>query len=146
MKKLTAVIAMVLSLGAFATEQSVEVTIFGNEAGWTQSYYNCDYVEDTAKSLLKKLGATDISARCTGGLDPWMRIALPATVRSEFNLPVVTGETTEVVKIRGRDCVLNTKLMKSFLKVFTNVEVIKARTSCFGGSNDSFSYELKVTR
>lgn len=145
MKKLTAVIAMVLSLGAFAVEQEVNFTYFGNEEIGTRSYHNCDSVESSAKSILKKLGATDISVRCTGGLDVWSRMALPVNLRASFNTPVVTGESYEIVKLRGDNCGLETRMIKSFLKVFTNIEVLKERSNC-GMSRATYSFELKVGR
>lgn len=65
---------LLLASSAFAVDaipRTSKVGFFVSEstgAGNT-TYYSCDGLEDLTKSMLKKLGASDIRVRCSGGLD-----------------------------------------------------------------------------
>ncbi len=71
----------------------------------------------------------------------------PIWLEASFNS--ADGGVQEEVEIRGDAfnpaCGLNVSLLRAFIKVSPNVEVVKKSDACgFQGSN--FSYLLKVTR
>ena len=67
---------------AYPTLTEVSYSLDSNVGG-DQVYYNCDSVESSVKSMLKKVGAENISVRCTGGLDRWS-FPTPAYVTAKF--------------------------------------------------------------
>lgn len=136
---------LALSFNALAAE--VSFTYFGNEGG-RQSYYACSYVEDQALSYLELLGATNIDLRCSGGIQApgWIG---PVSLRANFDLPEVTGSGVETVEVKGDvwnpACGINVRMMSEFLKVFTNVQVLKKQDACaFASSN--YYYKLQIAR
>jgi len=146
MKKIIVIVSMLLSVAAFAAPQEVTVSYWGHEGG-NEHYYSCDLARATAESHLVKLGATEIEVNCSGGIQPsgsMQAIYLNAT----FNTPDVGDRyVEEVIEIRGDAfnpaCGLNVAIIRQFLKVFSNVEVLKKTDSCaFQGSN--FFYQLNV--
>jgi hypothetical protein len=147
MKHLLSLVVLLFSLSAFAGDQKVTFTYLGNQGGM-QSYYACSFVEERAHNWLELFGATDIEVHCSGGLETWS--TGPIRVSATFNLPVLSGrEVAEVVSVRGdfrnSACGLNTQMVKNFLKVFSNIEVLKKQDSCaFPGSN--YSYEFSIVR
>lgn len=51
-------------------------------------YYNCDSVENQVESLMERFGATNVSVRCTGGLNPWGGFATEAFVTLSMDVMV----------------------------------------------------------
>jgi hypothetical protein len=147
MKKLMAVVALVLSVSAFARE-NVTITYSGYE-GWGRSYYSCDYAEARTETVLELFGATNVSVTCSGGLDRGHYWG-PIRVKASFDLPVLAGnEVAETVKFRSTgsntSCALNVKIVKSLLPSFDNVTVVKKNDSCVSASS-SYSYEFSIVR
>lgn len=144
MKKLTVLFALLMSVSSFAA--TVSFTYFGNEGG-RQSYYACDYVESQAVSYLELLGATNVDVSCFGGINPWS--VQPVSLKATFDLPEVTGSSVETVEIKGDTwnpaCGINVRMIKEFLKVFTNVEVLKKSDSC-AFANTNYYYKLNIAR
>ena len=146
MKKLITVVALVLSVSAFARE-TVSFGYSGME-GWGQSYYSCDYVEAQTEKVLEMFGATEISVRCSGGIE--FGQVMPVSVRASFETPVLSGaEVSEIVKYKGDSwnpaCGLNVRIVKSLLPKFSNVTVVKKSDSCaFQRSN--YSYEFSIVK
>ncbi len=147
MKKLFTVLALALCVSAFSADNKVSFGHSGNE-GWGTSYYSCDYVEAQTEKVLELFGATDVSVRCSGGIE--FGTMWPVSVTATFNSPVLSGrEVAEVVNLKGDNwnpsCGLNVKIVKSLLSSFNNVSVIKKNDSCaFQSSN--YSYEFAIVR
>jgi hypothetical protein len=146
MKHLFALIALVLSVSAFAKEK-ISFGYSGME-GWGRTFYACDYVEAQTENILELFGATEISVRCTGGIQygqMW-----PVQVTAYFEAPVLVGnEMNTITKIQGDfsnpACGLNTTIVKNLLPSFKNVEVLKKSDSCaFASSN--YSYTFAITK
>lgn len=141
MKKLLIVMSIFLSFQASAAK--VSFTYFGNEAG-RNSFYSCSYVESQAEYYLKLFGAENIELYCRGGITSWSM--MPVSLDAKFDLPTVMGKV-ETVELRGDNwspaCGLNTMMIREFLKVMNNVEVLKKSDHCaFADSN--FYYSLKI--
>lgn len=147
MKKLFTVLALALCVSAFSADNKVSFGYSGNE-GWGTSYYSCDYVEAQTEKVLELFGATDVSVRCSGGIE--FGTMWPVSVTATFNSPVLSGrKVAEVVNLKGDNwnpsCGLNVKIVKSLLSSFNNVSVIKKNDSCaFQSSN--YSYEFAIVR
>ncbi len=147
MKKLFTVLALVLSVSAFAADNKVSFGYSGHE-GWGTSYYSCDYVEAQTEKVLELFGATDVSVQCSGGIQ--MGTMWPVSVTARFNSPVLSGrDMAEVVKLKGDNwnpaCGLNVTIVKSLLPSFKNVSVVKKSDSC-AFSNSNYSYEFAIVR
>jgi hypothetical protein len=147
MKNVFFVLALALTGSAFSAENNVSFGHSGYE-GWGMSYFSCDYVEAQTEKVLELFGATDVSVRCSGGIE--FGSMWPVSVTATFNSPVLSGrEVAEVVKLKGDNsnpsCGLNVKIVKSLLPSFNNVSVIKKNDSCaFQSSN--YSYEFAIVR
>lgn len=145
MKKLALLSALLVSVSASAA--TISFTYFGREAGY-ESYYACSYVEDQAEQYLELLGATNIDARCSGGIQSgWYN--QPVSLRATFDLPEVTGAGVDSVEIKGDAfspaCGLNVRLIKEILKTMTNVQVVKKDDACaFASSN--YYFKLNIAR
>jgi hypothetical protein len=141
MKKILFALGLLFSIESFAAK--VSFTYFGNEAG-RQSYYACSYVEDQAQIYLEQFGAQNISLSCSGGITPWS--VMPVSLTAEFDLPVLTGKI-EYLDISGDTwspaCGMNTRMIREFLKVMKNVEVLKRNDAC-AFSNSNFYYQFKI--
>ncbi len=143
---LTATIVLFgLNIHAFASEV-ISFTYSGN-SGMNRQFYACSYVEDQTVSYLELFGATGIEVSCFGGIQNYS--VGPVSLRAKFDLPVVSGQTVEEIKIEGDswnpNCGINTKIINEALKIFTNIKVVKKSDSCaFTSSN--FSYVLKINR
>jgi hypothetical protein len=147
MKKFLSLLAFALSFSAFAGEVKVSFTHFGNNGG-NQSYYACYYVEGQAYKYLELFGATEVVVRCNGGIGPWS--VSPVSVRASFNLPLLSGrELADTVKLKGDNwtpsCGINVQMIREFLKVFSNISVVKKSDSC-AFANSNFFYELSIVR
>lgn len=146
MKKLITLVALVLSVSAYARE-TVSFGYSGMES-WGQTYYSCDYVEAQTEKVLEMFGATEIHVRCSGGIE--MGQMWPVSVSASFETPVLVGnEIAQAVKYKGDtwnpSCGLNVKIVKSLLPKFSNVTVVKKSDSCaFRRSN--YSYEFSIVK
>ncbi len=96
-------------------------------------YYNCDSVETKTKKLLKALGAKVQSVKCTGGLDTFGGIHLPArvtalysTLNSKLAGDIKTKMKTVNFKSR-KDCHLYSQIFKRVKKKF-EISNIKVRS------------------
>jgi len=107
--------------------------------GWT--YYNCDSVEDTVSDLLSQLGATNISVRCTGGIQDDQPL-MDAFVDVKFDALKVAGasDTDTVmanwtpVKINSWDnCDLKSQILKETQSGFSMMDV--KVSSCWDSSS-----------
>ncbi len=67
-----------------------ERTTFGGSI-----FYACDSVEDAAEELLSKLGASDVKAKCHGGIRPWGGWSGPAYLNLSFNVKRVSDDGSE---------------------------------------------------
>lgn len=147
MKKFLVLILALSSVSAFAYDVRISFTHFGSSVG-SQSYYSCSYAEAQAEKWLDLFGATDVEVTCFGGIEDW-RMS-PVSIDARFNLPVLSGtEVAEVVKVRGdafnTACGLNVDMVKTFVKYFPNVKILKRNDSCaFSSSN--YSYEFSIVK
>ena len=144
MKIVTLLLGTVLSTSAFAA--SINFTYSGFENG-RNSYYSCDYAESQTEFHLETLGATNIDVTCFGGITPFS--IQPVSIRAKFDLPEVTGESSDVVEIEGDTwnpaCGLNTTIINNILKKMKNVKVLKKRDSCaFATTN--YYYKLDISK
>ena len=107
--------------------------------GWV--YYNCDSVEDTVTDLLTKLGAGNISVRCTGGIQDDQPL-MDAFVDVTFDALKVAGasDTDTVmakwtpVKIDSWDnCDLKSQILKETQSGFSMMDV--KVSSCWDSSS-----------
>ena len=111
----TILLGLILAIGASA--QMVDAQSMTKSASFRISsigdfgsriYYNCDSVENQVASMMERFGATNVSVRCTGGLDPWGGFATEAFVRLTMDVLVsdangaMRGEYQEV-SIRSFD-------------------------------------------
>lgn len=81
-------LAMMLSVstafGAGYNNNYSHFSISQFTADGSRVYYNCDSVEDTVSSVLRKMGANISSVRCTGGLDRFGQFHSSAVVKVSF--------------------------------------------------------------
>ncbi len=153
MKKFLALALLMMSTfstAAFASEaapgSTFNYTFFGNSSG-RYTMVACSYAEYVAADFMEKLGATEVSIQCTGGIEPWG--IRPLTIRATYTAPDLSeGGQTETVLIEsdGRDanCSFDTGLMRALLRDFPNAKKVRASDACF--NHDShYSYELEVT-
>lgn len=146
-----AVLALVASASAFANEYVSKTVSFsvGGRGGLNYSYYNCDSVEDTVESHLEKLGATNISVRCSGGLQyPSPMPPMPAFVKASFDAPVPNGGVVENVTLKARfdqNCEVNTTALNAILPQMPSVTVLAKRDSCFDNRTRWF-YDLSIVQ
>jgi hypothetical protein len=144
------VFALILSSTAFAGEFAKKKISFSPRTysgNGTQTYYNCDSVEQMAESHLAALGATNIRVYCSGGFghgNPW---PTPAYVSGTFDAPVPTsGGAPVAVELKGWDsCDLNSEFLDYVIPMFSGVKVVRRSANCMGGHMDRWSYLLDVT-
>ena len=147
MKKLFALVALALSVSAFAADHKVSFSYSGIES-WGRSYYSCDYVEAQTEKVLELFGAQNIEVRCSGGIE-WNQ-AWPVSVTAKWDAPALSGrDVAETVKLRGDSwnpsCGINVKIVKTLAPLFSNVTIVKKSDSCaFQSSN--YSYEFAIVR
>lgn len=143
------VLTLVFSVSASAGEWATKKISFSPSTytgGGTQHWYNCDSVEDTVEKHLEDLGATNISVRCSGGLDNG-RFPSPAFVSGTFDAPVPTPEEDGVsaIVLEGRQsCSLNTEFLDYVLPMFSGATVISRRASCWGSWSDRWKYTIQL--
>lgn len=127
--KLIGLMLTVLSLNVYAIgyqDVSTSFAISDRGNNGSRVYYNCDSVETATEAMLEKLGAIDYKVRCTGGLDRYGRMHLPAHVSINFSAlnsninddtNLATALYTETIRDRN-NCQLNNSLFKSLLPFF----------------------------
>lgn len=151
-------IGLILGLFSVGALASVPAVLADNEAAFTIStnadwggyvYYDCDSVEAAAEDFLAEMGAMDIRARCTGGLENGQ--ALPAHLRVEF-VNAIAAKSTEAThqanyrmvemrgsKNRGHGCMLMKDIYRNLAGMF-DTRSVNARFSC----NSSFSQRYTI--
>ena len=150
--RLIAVAALLLAFNAFAVEFTT--TTFSHTDtgidGFSRNYYSCDFAESALESHLEKLGASNISVSCSGGIEyNWGMF--PVNLAARFDMPSATPENhtrSENTRVSSRSfgnssCNFHTKLLNKLLPLFTNVKVNAKRATCM--DNDSrWSYDVTV--
>lgn len=143
--------SLLVSGSAMAVDAGTKVVTFsaGGRGGLNYTFFNCDSVEGQVETLIEKLGGTNVSVRCTGGLDPWGNMPpMPAYITAKFENRGGTGAVENVtIKSDAWDsnCELNVPAMEALLPAFENIKVVSKRASCFDNS-DRWSYNLQITR
>jgi hypothetical protein len=147
-----ALLALVVSASSFAGEYVSKKVSFsvGGMGGFNTTYYNCDSVEDRVESHLETLGASNISVRCSGGLDTWSSMPpMPAYVTASFDAQLPSnGGGVEEMTLKARfdqDCELNTKALQAILPEMPGVTIVSKRDSCFDNRSRWF-YEITIAR
>ncbi len=144
------VLALTVSFSAFAGEyvkQKVSFSPNTYTGSGTQTYYNCDSVEDMAISHLESLGATNVRVICSGGIGWGNPFPTPAFLSGSFDAPVPTaGGPAQAVELKGSEsCNLNTEFLDYVIPKFSGVKVVSRKASCHGGRFDRWAYMLDVT-
>jgi hypothetical protein len=138
---------LLLTSSAFASQFSM--SLGGMGGGWTQTYYNCDSLQDLVAADLAKLGATATNVNCSGGLDTWGQMPpMPAFVTASFDAPVSTGTTTRTVSLRSRmddSCAAHVSTFDNALPLFSNIKVLSRSSSCDSGRFGRWAYDLEIT-
>lgn len=130
------------SITAFAGEKTFNFFYSGNE-GRNRVYLACDYAEDTAYSILEKLGAMDIELRCSGGISP-SGFATPVSIRGTYYMGYIAQRDEELIITSNRgNCFFETKLIDYALEQFDNFTIVSRRRTCFN-PNDSYKYILRA--
>jgi hypothetical protein len=146
MKKMIIALLMFSSVSFASDVKTINFTYFGN-SGMNRQFYACSYVEDQTVATLETFGATGIEVYCSGGIQPYS--VGPVSVRAKFDLPVVSGNSVEDVRLEGDtwnpNCGINTKIISEAIKVFKNITVVKKSDSC-PFTNSNYSYVLKIAR
>jgi hypothetical protein len=111
-------------------------------------YYNCDSVEDAVTELLSKLGARNISVRCTGGIqdyeppmDAFVDVTFDALKLAAINdTGIVMANWTPISIHSWDDCELKSAIFTNTMSGFsmTNVKV----SSC---SSTSSQFRASLT-
>jgi len=126
----------VFAVGYKTVKSSFTVPELSGNGG--RSYYSCDSVEAETQSILKTLGAKNISVRCTGGISPFGGFHSPAFVRANYSVLSfeVQGNMTVAIaneRIDGNNCHLTNSIVNGVEKKF---EISKLRTrNCFRASD-----------
>ena len=136
---------------AYPTETEINYTLLSHVGGGEQVYYNCDSVEDTVESMLKKLGAENISVRCTGGLDQDWRFPTPANVSARFiaassvknNQAPRKASVQNVVLRDNGSCHLYKETLET-LEVAMELEIVKAPGACRADSRIRSNFQVNV--
>jgi hypothetical protein len=125
-----------VSSSAFAVgykEYKSSFTISDRGDAGSRVYYNCDSVEDAVEDMLTKLGAMDINVRCTGGLDRFGNMHMPAHVKTSYSainlesdndVNMSVGVESERIRERGQCRLLNS----IFSEIKENFEIASFST------------------
>lgn len=148
----TSAMAAEATVQAVKTHNSFDYVVNGRTAMGNQVYYNCDAAEDYIETLLEKVGATNISVRCTGGIDfgqiPMDSLAIEVSFDS-VRLPSATVTGTETpaiwksVKLQDFDnCNLAMETIKG-VKDHLEIKDMKGLNRCWD-ANDSYRVTLSA--
>lgn len=116
-----------LSFQAFGADyeaKEVNFTVSDRTSFGNRVFYNCDSVEHYVATSLEDLGARNITVRCSGGLDRFGNIHLPARVSSTFealNSSLVSSRKASMQEVVFRDhdnCHLMNSIIKSVMGEF----------------------------
>lgn len=115
--------------------------------GWV--YYNCDSVEQAVTDLLSKLGASNISVRCTGGIDhshppmdAYVDVTFDALKLAAINDTDIVMANYLPVKIRSwDDCDLKSQIFKNTQSGFSMTDV---KVSSCSNPSSAFKASLKT--
>lgn len=132
-----------------ASKPASERFFFTFTGNWSGNYtmVSCDYAEYVAQDFMRKLGATNVSVNCSGGIQPYG--VYPINLNVNYDA-VVLGERTRVrtididSQVWNSNCVFDTRLMRTLLREFKNVKPVSQFDSCFQ-SDSRYSYRLDVT-
>jgi hypothetical protein len=137
---------------AVKTHNSFDFVVNGRTGMGNQVYYNCESAEDYIETLLEKVGATNISVRCTGGIDfgqtPMNELSIEVAFDS-VRLPSasVTGTQTAAVwksvKLQDFDnCNLAMETIKG-VKDHLELKDVQGLHRCWD-SHDSYNVTLSA--
>ncbi len=135
---------------AYPAMSEVSYSLPSHVGGGDQIYYNCDSVESTVKSMLKKLGAEDIRVRCTGGIDEWST-PTSAFVTAKFvaasmvknnQAPRVASIKSVTLRDDGNCHLYNETLMA--LSEGMELDVVDGPSYCSSGSRIRNKFEVSV--
>jgi hypothetical protein len=145
-----ALLVLVATTSAFANTVARDVRF--NHSGrtiWGEVFYNCNAVEDIFEGHLRKLGASNIRVRCTGGIESWggtMR-GFPISVRATFNAPVPVSNNARIVTLKSRagdnSCELHTGILNKVLPLFPAITVNSRRSRC-SDNRSRWNYNLQI--
>jgi hypothetical protein len=145
-----ALLVFVVTTSAFADTVSRDVKFsHPTRTIWGETFYNCNAVEDMLESHLRKLGASSIRVRCTGGLETWggQWRGFPLNVRATFEAPVPTTDVVRSLRLASRagdsSCELHVAMLNKVLPLFPAVEVVSKNDRCSSNSS-RWSFDLKV--
>ena len=147
-----AIAALLIAFNASAVEfvtKTFKHTDSGID-GFSRNYYNCDWAEKTVESHLEKLGASNITVNCTGGIEHDISWGMwPVSIVAKFDVPADRTMTENVVlKSSNRAdsaCYFHTKLLNKLLATLVHVTVNSKKTNCMDNSS-RWSYDLSVAQ
>lgn len=124
----------IFSAPAFSATGDTTTTVKFNY--WeSHSMYACSYVENQALGYVNKLGGTDASVDCKGGL-PWNN-----WVSAEITFKPSMDKSLKETKIRvNQSCDFNQKLIEKLLPAFNPTDV-KRKGVCWD-SNGRLRYTI----
>jgi hypothetical protein len=143
MKSLLLILCLI-STSAFAVgyeEYKSNFTISERTGDGARVYYNCDSVESAVEDMLVKLGALDINVRCSGGLDQFGNMHMPANIKSSYrainlesdsDVNMSVGVESEKIRNRSQCHLLNSV----FMNIKGNFEIASfSKRSCLRSSD-----------
>ena len=137
--KLLMLLALV-STSVFAqTPEKVNFTYFGNE-GRNRVYLSCYYAEAATENILDQLGAKNVDAYCSGGLNNGFNS--PVRIRAQFLLPAI-AKTIEIKSDYNSNCYFETKFIENLAKSSARIKKISGSTHCFS-SDSRYKYTLQL--
>jgi|SRR6185312_10823468 len=153
-----ALVAMVgqtaLALPAKSISNKYSFTISSNWDFGGHVYFNCNSVEDFATAMLEKMGARNVKASCTGGIDnggnmPPMEAYLSVSYDSVKAASAGDAQTIQAdyssVELRGfDDCFLARQLFKKFQPTF-DIKNLSTPHSC-SNPGGSYLYRFDVLK
>lgn len=137
---------------AYPTATEIHYTLNSHLGGGEQVYYNCDSVESSVYSILKKIGAEQIKVNCTGGLDDW-RFPMPAYVSARFiaassikNKQAPRKASVESISLRDNGSCHLFKETLNTLEVAVELNVTKSPSSCRADSRLRNKFTVDVLK
>lgn len=109
------------TISLFSSIADAEPTVIKFQYWENHSLYSCSYVEGQAERIAKKLRATDIKVKCTGGL-PWNEWV---SAKISFVVPEKQNESTVTTLRVNEACDFNQKLIEKIVPAFNPSEVTR---------------------